>query len=107
MAYVLTGDELLWHSMMERYIPDEYTSMEIVHLQPNLYVMADSYVDGGYREMHVYDGGSMLELFENSGYLTGLCDQGDEYWDLFFEGRPDERALFDAYRHDEMKGDNE
>lgn len=101
MAFVLTGDELLWHSMMERYIPDAYTSMEIVHLQPNLYVMAVSFVDGGYNELDIHNGSSMLELFENSGYLMGLLCQGDEYWDLFFEGCPDERALFDAYRKDE------
>lgn len=74
----MTTDEL-WYEIMHEYIPDDLTMIETLVVS-NLHILAVASLEHRYESLEIYYGNSWKDVFDGSGYLVGLLDQGKEYF---------------------------
>lgn len=75
----------LWYEIMDSYIPDEDTTIDITQTQDlTLVILAVSYVENYKNYLSTYYGNNFYETFLKSGYLDSLLEQDKEYLEMMF-----------------------
>ena len=68
-----------WRDMIENYIPDDCTTIDIVE-DCGVIALAISYVEGRHmNDLQVFVGTNYYEVFEKSGYLESFLSYVDDY----------------------------
>lgn len=75
--------DLLWKDIMERYIPDDFTLIKTRKTKDGV-VLAVAGIERGDQYLDIYVAEDYLMVFYVSGYMTGLLEQGEEYWNECF-----------------------
>ena len=74
-----------WKNIMESYISDDCTTIVLKELEnEGLIVLAISYIEGYRNDLQVYVGKDYYDVFDKSGYMGGLLEQDDDYFESMF-----------------------